>query len=195
MRIWNYLLGGEYYLYYTVGVNTHSPRLLFLLALLTLGFSSCSYVPTFNHMRWKKATDFDRELAKEIIKRTNVEREKYGLKAVKEHSGLTDMAQAHTVYQYKGRGTFSGTKGFENLSHNNFEKRYKRAKKRYRLDLIGENIGYTYASPQNHARQMVKGWMLSPKHKKIILDKRWTVTGVGLHSDEMLSWSTQIMGY
>jgi hypothetical protein len=138
-------------------------RMLFVL-LLTLVVSAMGF-----------AAEDDaavRALEKEIISRTNDERELRGLAALTENEKLRKAALAHSHNMALQR-TLS-----HELDGRNADERVKEAG--YDYFAVGENVAYN----QPTAEDVVAEWMSSPGHRANILNKDFTEIGVGIASDD-----------
>lgn len=107
---------------------------------------------------------------KEIIKYTNLEREKYGLLPLKENFQLNEMAQAKIAdmlkYQYFDHQSPTG-KGVGDLA-NDFK---------YQFLTIGENLAM---GNFENEKELVDGWMASPGHRENILNPNFQEIGVAV---------------
>jgi uncharacterized protein YkwD len=109
-----------------------------------------------------------RDTADEIIRLTNVERQKAGVGPVQKNATITKVAEDYAALMAK----------LNKLDHNldgiNAGQRLTNAG--YKWDSWGENIADGYAD----AASVVKGWMDSPGHKMNILNPNFTEIGVGV---------------
>jgi len=104
----------------------------------------------------------------ELLRLTNLERQKAGLSPLKLSSRLTDAAQSHAV-DMANNNYFSHT-GRNGSSVGN------RAKANgYKYRVVGENLAAGRATPEGTIRQ----WMNSPGHRANILNQRFTEIGFG----------------
>ncbi|MDK2919704.1 MAG: hypothetical protein PWQ37_2437 [Candidatus Petromonas sp.] len=121
------------------------------------------YVPLFNTIK---------AIEKEVIRLTNLERQKYGLKPLKHNWELSRVAR-YKSEDMKNRGYFSHTSPtygspFEMMR--NFGIKYQTA---------GENL----AKGQNSPQEVVRAWMGSSGHRANILNRSFTEIGVGYAED------------
>ncbi|QEK12853.1 SafA/ExsA family spore coat assembly protein [Crassaminicella thermophila] len=110
---------------------------------------------------------------KEVIRLVNIEREKVGVKPLKENWQLSRVAR-YKSKDMKEQGYFSHTSPiygspFEMIK--NFGIKYSYA---------GENIAKGQRSPQ----EVVHSWMNSSGHRRNILNPNYTEIGVGFAKDE-----------
>ncbi|QXM06413.1 SafA/ExsA family spore coat assembly protein [Crassaminicella indica] len=115
----------------------------------------------------------ERTFEKEVIRLVNAEREKMGLKPLKENWELSRIAR-YKSRDMKEQGYFSHTSPiygtpFEMIK--NFGLSYSYA---------GENI----AKGQKTPKEVMMAWMNSPGHRKNILSPNYTEIGIGYAKDE-----------
>ena len=113
-------------------------------------------------------------VASAIVDRTNTERTRAGLAALRADSRLTQAAQIHAE-QMAAAGR---------MDHTLPDARYPRLEDRlaaaaYRWQAIGENV----ASGQRDAAQVVQDWMGSSGHRANILNTNFTEMGAGYSVD------------
>ncbi|SHK18116.1 SafA/ExsA family spore coat assembly protein [Paramaledivibacter caminithermalis] len=117
------------------------------------------YVPLFSTVK---------AIEKEVVRLTNIERQKYGLTPLKHNWQLSRVAR-YKSEDMKNRGYFnhtSPTYGSPFKMMKDFGIRYSTA---------GENI----AMGQRTAQDVVRGWMNSSGHRANILNRNFTEIGVG----------------
>lgn len=98
--------------------------------------------------------------ASETIKRTNVERTKRKVPALKYSTCLTGLAAAHAKAQARKRTMYHQS--------------MKTAMKKCTLRAVGENVAAGFTSPQS----VIAGWMRSAGHRANILSKSFKSIGV-----------------
>lgn len=110
----------------------------------------------------------------DILKFTNIEREKVNLPALKLSSGLSKVARAHSgnmAKQDKLVHDLDGKSAFDRIKESGYV--YQRA---------GENVGLI---PQQFPiEKLIEAWMNSPGHKANILLPDYTELGVGIARNE-----------
>jgi uncharacterized protein YkwD len=114
-------------------------------------------------------SDFERE----VLKYTNIEREKHGLHPLKWHDALANAARAHS--QDMLENNFIGHVGSDGST---VQERIRRQGIQG-FNNFGENcaLGTTRVhTPES----LVQGWMNSPGHRRNILDPQWEYLGVGI---------------
>lgn len=117
------------------------------------------YVPLFSTIK---------AIEKEVVRLTNIERQRYGLSPLKHNWQLSRVAR-YKSEDMKNKGYFSHTSptyGSPFKMMRDFRIKYSAA---------GENI----AMGQRTAQDVVRGWMNSSGHRANILNKNFTEIGVG----------------
>jgi len=119
---------------------------------------------------------YNNKIEELIFQKTNQERAKQNLPALKQENGLIKLAQLHS----KNMATYSFFAHTDNLGLSPSDRKAK-----YYPELfgsIGENISYLegYSGDEYIASEIVKGWMNSQGHKANILSTDYTHLGVGL---------------
>ncbi|HKJ06525.1 MAG TPA: CAP domain-containing protein [Flavobacteriaceae bacterium] len=100
----------------------------------------------------------------EILELINIHRETIGLNKLSTLNIVSQVAEDHTEYMVE-----TG-----NVNHDNFQKRVQLLKQNASAKTVGENVAYGFAS----ASGVVKGWLNSPEHKKIIENPDYTHFGI-----------------
>lgn len=119
---------------------------------------------------------------KEVIRLTNVERAKYGLRALSEDWELSRVAQ-YKSQDMRNKRYFSHTSptyGSPFDMMRSFGISFRSA---------GENIAMGYSTPA----QVVNGWMNSPGHRANILNASFTHIGIGYVADGNY-WTQMFIG-
>ena len=174
-------------------------RLVTLVALIWLGGVAPSYGAEKNAAKAAKA---NREpttavaqtealtMEEEILRLTNVERRREGLKPLASSAALHGLAVRHSKDMCQ-------TKTLEHESEV-FPKGRRRFPERLAsigLREGGENIAYRTVSkkPKVWAREVVDGWMKSPRHRKNMLNPKFRFLGVGvMPCRNDLAYATQV---
>ncbi len=112
---------------------------------------------------------------KQLAAAINATRKRHGLRALKLRAGLMRSADKHSLQMAvngyfahsspNGASFFSRVRNFYGGSH----PRYFAA---------GENI--LWAQPRATPRGVVKRWLASPEHRRVMLSSHWRVFGVGV---------------
>jgi uncharacterized protein YkwD len=122
----------------------------------------------------------------EINRLVNVERAKRDVPALKVDTALANIARTHSV-DMAAKNYFSHT----NLRGCTVVCRL--AKAGYAWHTYGENIYMVWGShlsAKEYAATIVQGWMASPGHKANILNKSFTVHGVGVSQEGTSIYAT-----
>lgn len=125
---------------------------------------------------WSSVSDFE----KRVFDLINDERKKHGLEALEWDSALAGVAHAHS--------TDMAHKGY--FAHVNLEGKSPCERKwdaGITFKFSGENIAYGYKTPES----VVRAWMDSPSHKKVILSDMATHMGVGVYN---YHWTVDFTG-
>lgn len=107
----------------------------------------------------------------DLFNLTNTKRQEAGLSPLSIASSLVQTAQSHAV-DMANNNYFSHT-ALDGSSVGD------RARRFGYQNLVGENIGAGYESPE----AVIEGWMNSPGHRENILDPRYTEIGFGFFSN------------
>ena len=122
----------------------------------------------------------ERQLADELFAEVNRYRVSIGRAPLKRHMGLDGLAQQHSEYMRRHRGTFNIAG--KNISHFGFEGRASAAKSFMGMENVSENLIAGNRSGGLGARQMVEGWKSSEGHLRNMRDP-WDFTGLGVVVD------------
>lgn len=117
------------------------------------------------------------KIEREVIKLTNAERTKRGLKPLKSNRKLHEAAEMHSEYmlenRYLGHYGPSGSEPWDRTELVGYSSRG-----------VGENVfhyPYKHKRPDRRtARLLVKGWMESSGHRKNILSREFKDIGVAV---------------
>jgi len=116
-----------------------------------------------------------KKLEREMHEAINAHRVSIGLKPFKYHSGLSNYARQHSRYLGDNPGKFAFFQ--KGISHQYFEYRAKAASDKYNFSLA-ENVIAGNHSFDVAAKNLCKGWLRSPGHKKNI-EYGWSYAGTG----------------
>lgn len=109
---------------------------------------------------------------RQLINLINVERQKNGLKPLKECSALTKVARKHSQNMADKKVSFG---------HDGFDERFDEVKQ-LGVRKFGENVAYSY-NVKNHLQTAVTGWMKSKGHRENILND-FAETAIGIAYDK-----------
>jgi len=104
----------------------------------------------------------------ELLKLTNLERQKVGLAPLKMSSQLARAAQLHST-------DMANNNYFSHTGRNGSSMVARAKATGYKYSFLGENITAGRATPEGAVRQ----WMNSPKHRAAILNRDFTEIGFG----------------
>lgn len=116
----------------------------------------------------------------QVIQAVNSYRVSQGKQALQHHAGLDRLAQLHSAYLRKNRGSFKlyGS----NVSHMGFDGRTAVARKHYQMENISENVAATNHPGKAIGSVIAQDWKGSKDHHQNMMDS-WTHTGVGVVTD------------
>ena len=117
-------------------------------------------------------TELSSSMDESILKYVNEHRRSKGLGALQTLDAATQQAYLHSKNMATGKTAFG---------HDGFEKRVQLIQKSIGADYIpasSENV----ANGQLSAKEVVKGWLNSPGHKRNI-EGNYTLTGIGTYKD------------
>ena len=129
-------------------------------------------------------------LEKNIARELNTMRQKLGRKPMTYNNGLSSLAKEHSVFMSKNEGKLGGAS--KNIYHDGFRSRYTRAKLKYNVATMGENVAYMLDSG-NVAKNTLDAWYLSPSHKKAMLHRYYETAGVGIYKKGNRYYITMLM--
>jgi uncharacterized protein YkwD len=134
------------------------------------------------------APDFEAEVEREIVRLTNIEREKEGLGALTSNTTLASVADGHSA-DMLARDFFD---------HNNPDgcsSSCRTTAGGYSWRMVGENIfmmeGWDL-TPLEAAIMIVNGWMSSTGHRANILKDGYTETGIGVEVEGEAVYATAL---
>ncbi len=163
-----------------------NPNIRFMTLVCIACLASCASPPAEPaRMPISPSSGTDNSLSSRLFRDVNAYRRSQGGRDLQRHSGLDKLAQGHSEYLLKNRGSFS--LNGKNVSHFGFEGRYLTARERFQMSSVSENV-VASSSPQ-HLLQL---WKTSKDHHKNMLDD-WTHSGIGVavDSDGMI-FATQL---
>lgn len=170
-----------------VSLRFHDPKLAALYAAEQTTRRQARSEPIVQNQAQTEGVENFRLVMDEIVRLTNLEREKYGALPLHADANLEDAATGHS--QEMAQLTY--------FSHDSPVQ--GRAAPRDRMVLTGirpratgENIAKFDSYPlQTLARNAVQGWMNSPPHRKNILNPMFTHIGVGVGKSGKTYYLTQ----
>ena len=111
---------------------------------------------------------------RQVFELTNIYRVKHGVSEVQSESSLDIFAHRHSE-ELALENTY--TEETETNVSENLSNRLKEASIEHKK--AGENIAYSYVD----AMEAVHGWLNSPEHRKVLLDKDFTHLGTGAYGN------------
>ncbi len=132
----------------------------------------------------------DSSLAGKVFQEVNSYRRSHGAPELQRHTGLDRLAQEHSEYLLRHRGTYQS--GRKSISHVGFQSRVSIARERYRMLSVSENVAASMLSAKDPAPTLVRMWSNSKTHDVNMRDN-WTHTGIGVVKDnDGMVFSTQL---
>ena len=152
-------------------------NLIFLLITL---FISCADSNDDDEIYAKMEINTDYiQLELEVLDLVNKHRNSNGLTPLKRLNSISMVAESHSKYMAK-----TGI-----VSHENFPKRSQELMDSINAKSIGENIGFGFGT----AEGILKAWLKSDSHKKIIENPTYTHFGISIkQNNEMRNYFTNI---
>ncbi len=155
-----------------------------LVSIATL--ASCASPPAdASRVPMSASHDPKASLSTRLYQDVNAYRRSKGGSDLQRHSGLDSLAQTHSEYLLKNRGSFS--LNGKNVSHYGFDSRSLVARERLEMVNVSENVvaGSSF-------QDLIQLWKGSKDHHKNMLDD-WTHTGIGVAVDtDGMIFATQL---
>lgn len=144
---------------------------LFQVVILTIVFISCSPEHDGIYFDNTLSTEFNHsQLELDILKLVNEHRSLIGKKELSKLDVISSVASTHTKYMAE----------IKEVNHDNFPERHGKLVQNAQAKLVGENVAFGF----NSAKSVVKAWLNSPEHKKIMESENYTHFGISTQSDE-----------
>lgn len=153
-------------------MKTHTPKLFALLLLTTLLFSCAKEddgVYFNENSEVVNAKVVYSSIETEIVNLVNAHRTSLGLNALSTLNLVSGVADGHTNYMIE-----VGT-----ISHDNFSERAQILMNQAGAKTVGENVGFGYST----AEGVVKAWIASDGHRKIMENPEYTHFGISTESN------------
>ena len=165
---------------------------IFLIALGITFVASCAAPIKNETFKITAPPITTKSLAGQIHAAVNSYRRERGKQQLLRHPGLDQLANNHSEYMRKNRGTFD-LYG-KNVSHWGFEGRALLARERFNIQNMSENVVAAYHPGKSGVSIIVDLWDRSKAHK-INMGSSWTCTGIGTAVDnDGTVFATQIFG-
>lgn len=152
-------------------MKTHAPKLFALLLLTTILFSCAKEEDGvyFNeNSEVANAKVAYSPIESEIVSLVNAHRTSLGLNALNTLNIVSGVADGHTDYMIE----------VGQVSHDNFAQRAQTLMTEAGAKTVGENVAYGFSS----AEGVVKGWLNSDGHRKIIENPDYTHFGISMET-------------
>lgn len=154
-------------------MKTYAPKLLALLLLTSTLLFSCAKEEDgvyFNENSEVLNTKVVYSaIESEIISLVNAHRTSIGLNALNTLNIVSGLADGHTEYMIEAG----------QISHDNFAQRAQTLMNEAGAKTVGENVAYGF----NTAEGVVKGWLNSEGHRKIIENADYTHFGISMEKN------------
>ena len=152
-----------------------------VIAVACVGaLASCAPQPQTTRMPVSASLHPESSRTGQVLQEVNSYRRNHGASDLQRHAGLDRLAQEHSEYLMRHRGTFSLSG--KNVSHMGFEGRALVARERYQMENISENVAAASHLGNAPAPTLVKMWSESKGHDHNMRGS-WTHTGIGLVKD------------
>ncbi|MDO9038126.1 MAG: CAP domain-containing protein [Lutibacter sp.] len=153
-------------------MKTYAPKLLALILLTTLLFSCAKeddgvYFNENSEVVNAKVVYSDIE--SEIVSLVNAHRSSLGLNTLNTLIIVSGVADGHTNYMIE----------VGQISHDNFAQRAQTLMSEAGAKTVGENVAYGF----NTAEGVVKGWLNSDGHRKVIENPDYTHFGISMEKN------------
>ncbi len=152
-------------------MKTLAPKLFALLLLTTILFSCAKEddgVYFNENSEVANAKVVYSPMESEIISLVNAHRTSLGLNALSTLNIVSGVADGHTDYMIE----------VGQVSHDNFAQRAQTLMNEAAAKSVGENVAYGYST----AEGVVKGWLNSDGHRKIIENPDYTHFGISMET-------------
>ncbi len=152
-------------------MKTHAPKLFALLLLTTLLFSCAKEEDGVYFNENSEVTNAKvsyTAMESEIISLVNAHRTSLGLNTLNTLNLVSGVADGHTDYMIE----------VGQISHDNFAQRAETLMTEAGAKTVGENVAYGF----NTAEGVVKGWLNSDGHRKIIENPDYTHFGISMET-------------
>jgi uncharacterized protein YkwD len=152
-------------------MKTLAPKLFALLLLTTILFSCAKEddgVYFNENSEVANAKVVYSPMESEIVSLVNAHRTSLGLNALSTLNIVSGVAHGHTDYMIE----------VGQVSHDNFAQRAQTLMNEAAAKSVGENVAYGYST----AEGVVKGWLNSDGHRKIIENPDYTHFGISMET-------------
>ena len=152
------------------------------ISLVGMGaLASCAPQPETYRVPVSGSLHPDSSLSEQVSQEVNTYRRNRGANMLQRHAGLDRLAQEHSEYLRKNRGSF--TLNGKNVSHIGFDGRVLVARERYRMANLSENVAAAPNVGKSPGPTLVRMWADSKGHE-YNMRASWTHTGIGVVVDD-----------
>lgn len=149
-------------------------RPTFVWLLIATGLAAAPTAPTVAVAAPHAGDGAQRSLQRAVVRSVNSVRARHRLPALRLQSRLARAASAHSADQLR-----SGRPSHHSADGTPFDQRLRRYSRARR---IGETIVWLAAGQPVRARTIVRMWLASPSHRRVLLDRGFRRIGVGTRS-------------
>lgn len=152
-------------------MKTHAPKLFALLLLTTILFSCAKEEDGVYFNENSEVTNAKviySPIESEIVSLINAHRTSLGLNALNTLNIISGVADGHTYYMIEAGA----------ISHDNFAQRAQTLMSEAGAKTVGENVAYGFST----AEGVVKGWINSDGHRKVLENPDYTHFGISMET-------------
>lgn len=150
------------------------PRLALFPLVIVTALNVAPIVPTMAVAAPRADKKASSVLQRAVVRSVNSARASRRLPPVRHHARLARAASAHSIEQLRhGRPSHRSADG---TSFNQRLRRYSSARK------LGETVAWLEPGKRIRARTIVRMWLASPSHRRVLMDRRLRRIGIGVRS-------------
>lgn len=161
------------------------PRPTLVSLLIASGLTATPIVPTVAVAAPRDDRGGHGALQRAVVRSVNSARARHGLPPVRLHSRLTRASSAHSADQLR-----TGRASHESADGTPFRQRLRRYTRARRS---GETIIWLTAGQPVAARRIVRMWLASRAHRRVLMDPRFRRIGVGARSGTVRGHATIVV--
>ena len=176
---------------FVLSLTMNTSTYIHLLATASaLALVACAHTPQSTRLPVSATVSPKKSTTGSLFNDVNAYRRSQGKAELQRHGGLDRLAQEHSEYLRRNRGSFK--LNGRNVSHFGFEGRALVARERYQMENVSENVAAALNPGSTDAATLLNLWKNSKDHHKNMLDS-WTHSGMGVvvDSDGMV-FATQL---
>lgn len=161
------------------------PRPTLVSLLIATGLAAAPVAPTVAVAAPRVDRGGHSTLQRAVVRSVNSARARHGLPPVRVHSRLTRASSAHSADQLRtGRASHESADGTPCRQR---LRRYSRARR------TGETIVWLTGGQRVTARRIVRMWLASRSHRRVLMDPRFRRIGVGVRSGNVRGHATTVV--